>query len=66
MAIKEGDFVKLNYTGSADGIIFDTTYEEVAKEDGSFSEGKKDEPIVIRIGGTHVIPDMTGKEIGTE
>ncbi|MDD3976706.1 MAG: peptidylprolyl isomerase [Methanomicrobium sp.] len=70
MAIKEGDFVKLNYTGSADGIIFDTTYEEVAKEDGSFSEGKKYEPIAIRIGGTHVIPgldeDLTGKEIGTE
>ncbi|MDD4126583.1 MAG: peptidylprolyl isomerase [Methanomicrobium sp.] len=70
MAIKEGDFVKLNYTGSADGIIFDTTYEEVAKENGTFSEGKKYEPIVIRIGGNHVIPGLdevlAGKEIGTE
>ncbi|MBN2733301.1 MAG: peptidylprolyl isomerase [Methanomicrobiaceae archaeon] len=70
MAIKEGDFVRLNYTGSADGNIFDTTYEEVAKKNDTFSEGKKYEPIVIRIGGNHVIPgldeDLAGKETGTE
>lgn len=70
MAIKEGDFVKLNYTGSADGSIFDTTYEDVAKENGTYSEGKKYEPIVIRVGGNHVIPGLdevlAGKETGEE
>ena len=70
MALNEGDFIRLNYTGSAEGNIFDTTYEEVAKENGSLSEGKKYEPIVIRIGGNHVIPgldeDLAGKETGTE
>ncbi|WOF15604.1 peptidylprolyl isomerase [Methanoplanus sp. FWC-SCC4] len=70
MAIKEGDFVKLNYTGSVEGTIFDTTSEEVAKENGTFSEGKEYKPIVIRVGGNHVIPgldeDLAGKEAGQE
>ena len=50
MAVKKGDFIKLNYTGSADGIIFDTTSEAVAKENGTHADGKKYEPIVICIG----------------
>ncbi|MBP2132996.1 FKBP-type peptidyl-prolyl cis-trans isomerase SlyD [Methanomicrobium sp. W14] len=70
MEIKEGDFVRLNYTGSVDGNIFDTTSEELAKENDAFSEGKDYEPIVIRIGGNHVIPgldeDLAGKEAGKE
>jgi len=70
MTIKEGDFIKLSYTGESDGMVFDTTYEEVAKEDGSFSEEKTYEPMVIRVGGNHLIAgldeDLTGKETGTE
>ncbi|MBN1432138.1 MAG: FKBP-type peptidyl-prolyl cis-trans isomerase [Methanomicrobiaceae archaeon] len=70
MSIKQGDFVKINYTGSVDGEIFDTTYEEVAKEDGSYVEDKTYKPIVICVGGNHVIPgldeDISGKEIGVE
>lgn len=70
MSIKEGDFVKINYTGSVDGNIFDTTYEEVAKEDGSYIEEKTYKPITICVGGNHVIPgldeDLVDKEIGQE
>jgi FKBP-type peptidyl-prolyl cis-trans isomerase SlyD len=70
MSIKEGDFVKINYTGSVDGNIFDTTYEEVAKEDGSYIEEKTYKPITICVGGNHVIPgldeDLVGKGIGQE
>ena len=70
MSIKEGDFVKINYTGSVDGNIFDTTYEEVAKEDGSYIEEKTYKPITICVGGNHVIPgldeDLADKEIGQE
>jgi FKBP-type peptidyl-prolyl cis-trans isomerase SlyD len=70
MSIKEGDFVKINYTGSVDGNIFDTTYEEVAKEDGSYIEEKIYKPITICVGGNHVIPgldeDLVGKEISQE
>ncbi|UUX91840.1 FKBP-type peptidyl-prolyl cis-trans isomerase [Methanoplanus endosymbiosus] len=70
MTIKEGDFIRLSYTGKSDGIIFDTTYEEVAKEDKTFSEEKIYEPMVVRVGGNHLIPgldeDLIGKETGTE
>lgn len=70
MSIKAGEFVKINYIGSVDGAIFDTTYEDVAKEDGSFAEGKSYKPIIVCVGGNHVIPgldeDLVGKEIGTE
>jgi len=70
MSIKQGDFVKINYTGSADGDIFDTTYEEVAKEDGSYIEEKTYKPITVCVGGNHVIPgldeDLVGKEAGQE
>lgn len=70
MAVKKGDFIKLNYTGSADGIIFDTTSEAVAKENGTHADGKKYEPIVICIGAGQVIPGLDealeGNEIGKE
>lgn len=70
MTIKEGDFVKINYIGSVDGDIFDTTYEEVAKEDGSYIEEKTYKPITICVGGNHVIPgldeDLIEKETGQE
>ena len=70
MTIKQGDFVKINYIGSVDGDIFDTTYEEVAKEDGSYIEEKTYKPITICVGGNHVIPgldeDLIEKETGQE
>jgi FKBP-type peptidyl-prolyl cis-trans isomerase SlyD len=70
MTIKEGDFIRLSYTGESEGIIFDTTYEEVAKEDGTYSEEKNYGPIVVRVGGKHLIEgldeDLIGKETGTE
>ncbi|WP_421908190.1 FKBP-type peptidyl-prolyl cis-trans isomerase [Methanolacinia petrolearia] len=64
------DFVKINYTGSVDGNIFDKTYEKAAKEDGSYIEEKTYKPITICVGGNHVIPgldeDLVDKEIGQE
>jgi FKBP-type peptidyl-prolyl cis-trans isomerase SlyD len=70
MAIKEGDFIRLTYTGTVDGDVFDTTDGEKAKEEGIFSAEKTYEPIVIRIGSMHVIPGLdealVGKEIGEE
>lgn len=70
MAINEGDFVQISYTGRVDGDIFDTTEEENAKEEGTFDESKSYGPITIRVGSMHIIPGLDealiGKEIGEE
>jgi FKBP-type peptidyl-prolyl cis-trans isomerase 2 len=31
VAITEGDYIRLEYTGSVDGIVFDSTSAEAAK-----------------------------------
>ncbi|MEA2035262.1 MAG: peptidylprolyl isomerase [Euryarchaeota archaeon] len=70
MDIKKGDFIRLNYTGTVDGDIFDTTSEETAREKGIWKQGRSYEPITIRVGGMHVISgldeDLIGKETGQE
>jgi FKBP-type peptidyl-prolyl cis-trans isomerase SlyD len=70
MPVKKGDFIKLNYTGTMDGNIFDTTYEDVAKEAGIYNESASYEAVTISVGCHHVIlgldEEMEGKEIGDE
>ena len=70
MAIQEGDFVKLHYTGTVDGRIFDTTDEEKAKEEGIYNAQALYGPVVIRVGSHHVIVGLdealSGKEEGSE
>ena len=68
MAVNEGTFIKLRFTGSSDGDVFDTTEEDIAKDAGIFNEQKAYEPIVVRLGGMHIIPGLDealiGKEVG--
>jgi len=70
MAIKEGEFVKLSYTGSANGIVFDTTDEAAAKTADIHSADAIYGPITICIGQKHVITgldeELVGKKVGTE
>ena len=70
MAIQEGDFVKLSYTGGVNGRIFDTTDEEEAKTAGIHNPQALYGPIVIRAGSHHVIlgldEALTGKDEGFE
>ncbi|MCP1715156.1 FKBP-type peptidyl-prolyl cis-trans isomerase SlyD [Methanocalculus alkaliphilus] len=70
MAIENGVFIRLSYTGSIEGIAFDTTREETAKESGIFNEKARYGPMVIRVGSGHVIPGLdealTGAEPGVE
>ena len=70
MAIKEGDFVKLSYTGSANGIVFDTTDEAAAKTADIHSADAIYGPITICVGQKHVITglneELIGKKVGTE
>jgi FKBP-type peptidyl-prolyl cis-trans isomerase SlyD len=70
MAIQEGDFVKLHYTGTVDGRIFDTTDEDIAKSEGIHNAQALYGPVVIRVGSHHVIVGLdealAGKEEGSE
>ncbi|MAG15509.1 peptidylprolyl isomerase [Candidatus Woesearchaeota archaeon] len=68
--LKEGDFVELDYTGKIleGDIIFDTTLEDVAKQNNLHDPKAKYEPVIICLGKNHVIAgldkNLAGKEIG--
>jgi FKBP-type peptidyl-prolyl cis-trans isomerase SlyD len=70
MAIKEGDFIKLSYTGSVNGNVFDTTFEEEAKTAGIHNANAIYGPVTICVGQKHVIlgldETLVGKEAGAE
>ncbi|MCL2862996.1 MAG: peptidylprolyl isomerase [Methanimicrococcus sp.] len=71
MALKKGDFIKLNYTGRMeDGKVFDTTDEEVAKaENVHTTQGLYGGDVVI-VGYGHTIVgldnELVGKDAGYE
>jgi peptidylprolyl isomerase len=52
MPFKKGDFILVNYTAkvSETGETFDTTIEEVAKQEGIYKEGGLYEPSLVAIG----------------
>jgi FKBP-type peptidyl-prolyl cis-trans isomerase SlyD len=68
MAIQDGDFIKLSYSGSVNGNIFDTTDAEEAKSAGIHSPDAIYGPVTICVGQKHVIlgldEELVGKEAG--
>ncbi|MDD2777532.1 MAG: FKBP-type peptidyl-prolyl cis-trans isomerase [Methanocellales archaeon] len=69
MPIKNGNFIKITYTGRLEnGDVFDTTDEKIAKEFGIFNENAKYGANMIVVGSGHVIKgldeDVVGKEVG--
>ncbi len=69
MTIENEDFIRINYTGRLeDGMVFDTTYEEVAKEHDIYDENTRYDSFVIIVGKGHVVEgldeDIVGKEVG--
>ena len=70
MKIEKGDFVEIEYTGKVKegNMVFDTTYEKVAKE--NHMHGHDFGPVVICIGEEHVLrgidKQLEGKETGNE
>jgi FKBP-type peptidyl-prolyl cis-trans isomerase SlyD len=68
MAIKDGDFIRLSYSGSVDGNIFDTTDAAEAKSAGIHSPNAIYGPVTMCVGQKHVIlgldEELVGKEIG--
>jgi FKBP-type peptidyl-prolyl cis-trans isomerase SlyD len=68
MAIKDGDFIKLSYTGRVNENIFDTTDEKEAKSAGIHSPNAIYGPVTICVGQKHVIlgldEELVGKDVG--
>jgi FKBP-type peptidyl-prolyl cis-trans isomerase SlyD len=68
MAVKEGDFIRLEYTGKVQetGNVFDTTDEDIAEEAGIKLDNKSYGAIPIVIGGGHVLKGLDEALIGME
>ena len=68
MAIENGDFVRLEFTGKIKetGDVFDTTNEEVANEAGILVENKDYGPLPIVVGGNHLLKAIDEAVIGME
>jgi len=70
MAIEKGTYIKLNYTGSVNGIAFTTTDAETAKKSSIFNEKTIYAPVIIKVGAGHILPgvddELAGKEVGKE
>ena len=69
MTIENEDFIRINYTGRLeDGMVFDTTDEEVAKEQDIYDENTRYDSFVIIVGKGHVVEgldeDIVEKEAG--
>jgi FKBP-type peptidyl-prolyl cis-trans isomerase 2 len=70
MAIKKKDFVEVEYTGKLkeDNLIFDTTDEKLARENGMYDQNASYGSIVICIGEGQLLAGLDkqieGKEIG--
>ena len=66
MAIKDGDFVRVNFTGKIKETddVFDTTYDEIAQEAEIFDENKTYKPIPIVVGGNHLLPAIEKEIVG--
>src|SRR3989344_2277845 len=70
MTIKKGDFVEIEYTGriKEENITFDTTDQNIAKQNDIFNEKGAYGPVVICVGESHVVKGLdeaiVGKDIG--
>ncbi|NJE75870.1 peptidylprolyl isomerase [Thermococcus sp. ES12] len=70
MKVQKGDVIRLHYTGKVKetGEVFDTTYEEVAKEAGIYNENGIYGPVPIAVGAGHVLKgldeQLEGLEVG--
>jgi FKBP-type peptidyl-prolyl cis-trans isomerase 2 len=40
MPIQEGDFIRLSFSGYANGVLFDTTDEQKARDAGIYDENR--------------------------
>jgi FKBP-type peptidyl-prolyl cis-trans isomerase 2 len=70
MAIADGDFVEIDYTGTItdEKAVFDTTSEDIAKKNGLYAQGTVYVPVKICVGKNHIVAGidkhLVGKDVG--
>jgi FKBP-type peptidyl-prolyl cis-trans isomerase 2 len=68
MTVKNGDFLRIEYSQYVDGNLLATTSEDLAKEKGIHDEETEYGPRLIVVGAGQLVPgleeDLIGKEIG--
>ncbi len=68
MAVKNGDFIKIDYAESVDGQVIATTDEAQAKEKGIYDQETQYGPHLVVVGAGQLVKgfedDLIGKEIG--
>lgn len=69
MTIQNGDFIRVSYTGKTEeGRVFDTTREDIAKENDIYNEKGKYGGDVVIVGAKHTVEgldeDFVGKDVG--
>ncbi|NJE05531.1 peptidylprolyl isomerase [Thermococcus sp. M36] len=67
MKIEAGDFVVFHYVGRFEnGEVFDTSYEDIAKENGIYVEEREYGPLGVNVGVGEIIPGLDEALIGME
>src|SRR5512136_2787450 len=70
MVIKNGDFIRLSYTGKVGDNVFDTTREDEARKAAIHNADASYGPVTICVGQKHVIlgldEELEGKEAGAD
>ena len=64
LSLKNGDFVKLDYTGKFEGKLFDTTEEAVAKKENVFDEKTKYGSVTVVIGEKQILKGVDEALVG--
>ncbi len=67
MKIEAGDFVVFHYVGRFEnGEVFDTSYEDIAKENDIYVEEREYGPLGVNVGVGEIIPGLDEALIGME
>lgn len=67
MKVEKGDFVVFNYIGRFEnGEVFDTSYEDVAKENEIYVEEREYGPLGVNAGVGELIPGLDEALLGME
>ncbi|WP_157196730.1 FKBP-type peptidyl-prolyl cis-trans isomerase [Methanococcoides burtonii] len=63
--VQEGDLISVNYIGQLDdGTIFDTSFEDVAKEAGQYNPARGYEPLEFTVGASRLIAGFDAGVVG--
>lgn len=74
MVVQNGDMVSVNYIGTSDWVLFDTSIADVAQEydaenpdaDPVYNEARNYEPLTFEVGAGQMIPGFDNGVVGME